>query len=226
MKMTMRRMARRKPIDIGANIRRIESHIGPFDKKLLERIPTTEELNRNLISAANHGELEKVKVLSDQGAEPSSRNKVGMRAIDCARIQCYFRVVEFLEGKANKKMFTAIKDGNLKKLEKALDEGADPNAKTETGITMLIAAIGFHRPEMVELLVKNGANVNMLSKSGHTPLMMAVIVADLKLVNFLVKNGADPDFENGNLVGPKSLAAMQRHTAILNCLEKKTCEKT
>ena len=45
--MTMRRDVRRNP-DLAAYIRRIESHVGAFDKRLLEKIPTKEELNKKL----------------------------------------------------------------------------------------------------------------------------------------------------------------------------------
>ena len=217
----MRGTVRTRP-DLAANIRRIESHVaGGFDERLLEKIPTKDELDRALISAANQGELEKVRSLIDQGADPGHGNKVGMRAIDCARIHDYYRVVEFLEKTANKNMFSAIKNDNFEKFKKALDAGANPNAKTKSGMPILTNAVGLQRIRMTELLVEKGADVNMMSSSEHTPLMMAVIVADLKLVKFLVGKEADPDRENKYMVSAKSLAITHGHIAISNCLENK-----
>jgi len=88
-----------------ATIRKSETQMPttPGERMPLSEEPSTQEqLNKRLISAANTGMLSKVQKLVDDGADPNHKNSVGMRAVDCARIHDYYRVVEFLEKEMKK----------------------------------------------------------------------------------------------------------------------------
>ena len=77
-----------------------------------------------------------------------------------------------------------------------LNNGADPNSKTDTRY-LLEAALDSKNWEMVDLLVKKGADVNLSSSAeGITPLMLAVMPSYscdrvLHNVKLLVDAGAD-----------------------------------
>ena len=77
--------------------------------------------------------------------------------------------------------------GDAKKVEEAIVNGANVNAKDNTGKTalMLATATWKSRIEVAEVLLKHGANVNNRNKNGHTALMGAVNaeIAELKKSN-------------------------------------------
>ena len=213
----MRRLVR-IPRDIASEIKRMESHVGRFDEPLLEKMHPENKLNRALITAANKGALGEVRALVKRGAEPASRNGVGMRAIDCARLQDYTKVVEFLEAELNKNLFYAIKENDFELFEKALEGGADPDALCGV-LSALVNCIGFRRWQMAEVLIEKGADVRKINEHGHSPLMMAVMVGDLKMVKLLVEKGADPYEQNRHTVSAKSLAESQGHVSMVDYFE-------
>jgi|GEM_PF-1758481 len=69
---------------------------------LKEDLSPQEKLNRGLITAANSGMLSKVEELRKQGADPHWKNSLGMRAIDYAEVQQFYRVVDFLKKEMEK----------------------------------------------------------------------------------------------------------------------------
>lgn len=210
---------------IPESMKRIESHLGRLEDPLHEVMQNKKKTNRALITAANKGDLRKVRELIEEGAERSHRNNVGMRAIDCARFNDYIRVVEFLEEKPNQKLFEAIRKNNFEMFSNAMEEGANPNAVIEEKMSALNTAIGFQRRDMMKSLVEKGADVNEMSMHGHTPLMMAVLVDDLKTVKYLVEKGANPDEENMHAVSAKSLAESQGYNSIVRYFTDKKTEK-
>ena len=86
-------------------------------------------------------------------------------------------------------LWAAVRNGDLKAIEAALDKGADVNAKSEIGITALWIATGKDKHETVELLVKRGADVNARDYIWYaTPLSNSLQHAET--VKLLIKAGA------------------------------------
>ena len=78
-----------------------------------------------------------------------------------------------------------------KALQKAIDDGADVNARNEYGVSALWIAAGKGKLEVIELLVNKGADVNARDDIWYqTPLSTAVGGRQLKTVKFLIKAGA------------------------------------
>lgn len=74
-----------------------------------------------------------------------------------------------------------------------LDAGADINAKSKDGNSVLIHAIYTGSYEMTELLVNKGADVNMISIVDgieYTPLMIAYLEDMPYIIELLENNGA------------------------------------
>jgi ankyrin repeat protein len=58
--------------------------------------------------------------------------------------------------------------------KKAINDGADVNAKTRSGYTPLYWAAYSDQKEVVQLLIAKGADVNAKNKYGDTPLDVAI----------------------------------------------------
>lgn len=65
-------------------------------------------------------------------------------------------------------LIKAAKAGDTEKMKRLLAEGADINAKTEDGVTALIAASLNGHAEIVNALIDKGADVNAKDKDGET----------------------------------------------------------
>src|SRR5215467_2704765 len=58
-------------------------------------------------------------------------------------------------------------------LKVLLQAGADPNAKTPDGTTMLHQAVSVRRTDAIRLLVEKGAKLDAVNKDNMTPLLLA-----------------------------------------------------
>src|SRR5258708_11589322 len=97
--------------------------------------------------------------------------------------------IAFAKDEQREALWAAVRNGDLKAIEAALDKGADVNAKSEIGITALWIAASKGKLEVIELLVRRGADVN--ARDGiwyQTPLSQSL--TNLEAVKLLVKAGA------------------------------------
>ena len=118
----------------------------------------------------------------------------------------------------NDDLFDAANRGDLKKVKRLLNEGADVNAKDEDGWTPLHWAAYYGHLNVVKLLVDRGADVNAKSKAGETPLHWAAANGHLDVVEFLVDRGADVNAKSKAGWTPLHLAADKGHLDIAKLL--------
>lgn len=84
----------------------------------------------------------------------------------------------------------AASNGNLARVKQLLGEGADVNAKDNSGLTPLhFAVIGGHE-DVFELLISKGANVDSKGNMGQTPFTLAVINKRKAVADHLISKGA------------------------------------
>ena len=91
----------------------------------------------------------------------------------------------------NKSLLLAVQMGNLKAVQKALNEGADIDFQGENGQTALMRAILNQKEEVFNLLLFENANVNLQDKEGKTALMMAYQMGLTDFIEELKLKGAD-----------------------------------
>jgi hypothetical protein len=120
----------------------------------------------------------------------------------------------------NEDLLEAAERGELGKVKKLLDEGADVNARSSEWWTtpLHLAAAGGHL-SVVKLLVERGADVNARDKDGWTPLRLAALKGHLDVVEFLVERGADVSAKNKEGKTPLDLARKRKHSDVVNFLE-------
>ena len=80
--------------------------------------------------------------------------------------------------------------GDVRRVEKALKQSANVNAKNSNGTTALMYASANGHADVAELLLKNGANVNAKDNDSRTALILAAFNGHVDVVEFLMKNGA------------------------------------
>ena len=101
----------------------------------------------DLPNAAKRGDLDAVRALLEEGADPEDRMEDKSSALHWAAVQGHYEIVEAL-----------------------LEAGADRNVRSEDGGTPLHWSVFLGEPEMVELLLSEGADPNIANYSGQTPL--------------------------------------------------------
>lgn len=166
---------------------------------------------RELITAADKGDIGKVVALLDSGVDVNAVFKDGSQlsgrtALMVASLHGYENLVGVLikrGANVNLKADTgetalllAMDSEDLKTIEVLVSAGADPNVQVSSfhagEITPLIRTINANpelRLEMVKILIAAKAEINPTGKFLMSPLMHAL--EDLEIVKLLISHGAD-----------------------------------
>jgi len=131
---------------------------------------TQEELNRQMIKAADNRDTKTVREMLEQGADPNSRDKYGYTAL-----------------------IDACRDGRTDIARLLLEHEADPNVRNNYGETALMYACQDRRTDTARLLVEHGADVNALDRNRETALIWAALGGRTDIMEMLIHAGADPD---------------------------------
>ncbi|MEK6981608.1 MAG: ankyrin repeat domain-containing protein [Candidatus Micrarchaeota archaeon] len=120
----------------------------------------------------------------------------------------------------NKKLLDAAKRGNIRKLEEALESGAEVNAKDEKGKTALMHAAEKGNSEMVKLLLKHKASVVEIDDKGGNALWMAVRSNNLETAELIISeiNLKDPSLIDHGC--PMSVAVWNGNIPMIDLLLK------
>jgi len=98
------------------------------------------------------------------------------------------------QGKLNKSLIEAVKKGDLTKVQKLVQEGADVNFKTRSGDTALHVAASKGHLEIFDFLLKNGADPTILNKKKKTPIDVACEKRRTKILEYIKSQlGEDVD---------------------------------
>src|SRR5690349_18713077 len=84
----------------------------------------------------------------------------------------------------------AIEHGDLLRVRRLLDNGADANARYPYGWTPLQLAAGTGHTPIIELLLARGANVNATNDFGCSPLAYAALEGKIGAISVLLAAGA------------------------------------
>ena len=154
-----------------------------------------------LTIAARDGHMEAVQFLMDKGSIITEDTLL----VATMSVTGSFDIVKLLQlaqmkqvkpktkenNKEDTQLLKASHKGNLKKVNTALTDGADPNTQDGLDITPLrwAARGGFY--SVASALIDTGADVNQQSSTGWTALMESVIEGSIEVVELLIESGAD-----------------------------------
>ncbi len=109
-------------------------------------------------------------------------------------------------------LLMAADAGSLKHVRIAIIEGANPDARTEYGVTPLMYAAQAGYLEITELLIKMDASIDATPyNSNRTSLMAAVENGHVEVAEFLIRKGADltiTDFRERGLMHKAALSGV------------------
>lgn len=123
-----------------------------------------------IISAADTGDVESIRLELDRGADVNARNRASESALMFASGRGHSLAVQVL-----------------------LNHGADVNLQDKVCRTALQQACHYGHTAIVDMLLKNGANLNSDSFSRGTALQAATVKGHYSIVQLLLANGADVD---------------------------------
>lgn len=119
----------------------------------------------------------------------------------------------------NLDLIKEVKNNNISKVEKLLQNGANVNAKDNDGYTVLLMAVIFRHTDIVKLLLKHKADINAIETSGYNALMLASVRGYIDIVKILLKHNANVNVKNiNNGFTALMLALLNRHIDITKLL--------
>ena len=153
--------------------------------------------------AAQRGDIQAVRTLLQQGADPNAAQAEGLTALHWAALNDQLGMAEILlYAGATVKPVTRVggytplhlasRRGHGEVVRALLEAGADANAYTTTGVTSLHFAAEANAAEAILVLIEHGADADARdSFSSRTPLMFASTRDALEATRALVDAGAD-----------------------------------
>ena len=117
-------------------------------------------------------------------------------------------------------IFTAVKNNDTLKLQKAISGGGDVNAKDKDEESPLHYAVEKRDKAMVKLLLKHNADINAKDKDEESPLHYAVEKRDKAIIKLLLKHNADINAKDKDEESPLHYAVEKRDKAIIKLLLK------
>lgn len=114
-------------------------------------------------------------------------------------------------------LHSIVRSGDIEALRRAVDGGADINARDPWGRTALIVALQQGRAATVESLISQGADISLTDAWGRTPLLVATQLKNTAAVRLLLARGADVNLANKNDITPLIAAAQ---TANLDAMSR------
>ena len=95
-----------------------------------------------------------------------------------------------------RQLHQSIISGNINRIKKLLEEGADPNKRSDDG-GRPISTAGFHGElEIAKLLIQKGAKLSNANTDGNTPLHVAAFLCRSDVVKLYLEKGASVSTKN------------------------------
>lgn len=104
--------------------------------------------------------------------------------------------IEKITSIQEEEVFQAARQGDLEKINFALNRGFDIQKRNEKGHSVLMLAAYNGHYNLAEALISRGADVNSVDDTGNSILMGVVFKGHNRIFDLLVTSGADLEFQN------------------------------
>jgi len=112
----------------------------------------------------------------------------------------------YVEWEAKNPLFSAVENGDLVNLKILLDQGAEVNAKTKRGRTLLHWTASRNSAMVTKTLIENGADAKAKDNRGRTPMHIAADHGNDKVAQVLIEHGAKVNAKDNDDRTPLDLA--------------------
>merc|ERR1711871_227405 len=191
------------------------------------------EQTEPVLWAAQHGEIEKLEQLKQQGVRMRT-GRQNVQPIHLAAYAGHEETVHWLAANGGELMSRDDKlqyplhyavDGGYTELVKwMVMQGVPLNAADMTGATAMHEAAKFGNLKMVQLLLDLGADINIKDGNGAQPMHYAVEgQGHVSVITYLAENGADMLAKNGYDGGQTPLQVIQ--SAYMKALDQEAAVK-
>jgi uncharacterized protein len=120
----------------------------------------------------------------------------------------------------NARLLASARNGDQAGINRALADGASPDARNRLGETVLLIALKSDRPPLARQMIDAGTDVNQAAVNGVTPLMAAAHAGQTEIAAVLLAKGADVKAVDQLGKNAMIYAAGQGQTAIVLLLLK------
>jgi ankyrin repeat protein len=166
--------------------------------------------------AAGLGDEPMVKLLLHKGANKDIRNKLGKTAYDLAAEFGHTRLFDAL--KLGDSLSMAARKGEIRTIQKLIENGALLNGRDQNGWTALHRAAFKGRIEAARLLIDRGIDINAKDEDGYAALHCAVESGQIDVIEMLVKKGADVEARTNKGVCALQIAESLHYVGITRVL--------
>lgn len=117
--------------------------------------------------------------------------------------------------------YLAVKHGLSNVLIIFLQEGLDPNmmAAGTKSKNLISAALRYHQPHIIKLLLEHGASPSSTSKEGLNSLHFSAKYNHIDIFNLSIKNGGNLYSQDNDGCTPYYLAVLHKHNEIIQAIE-------
>lgn len=212
----------------------VTKHSKPELLKLLinKNLITQNELDSRLIKAMHENNPTKMQCLIEAGANIDETNVHGvsifMRIVSADHINIVRMLIE-----KNKKLLNitdsfkitalmyAFQRINIEMIQLLIEMGADLEADSPGGYTVLISAAAYGYTSIVKLLLKKGANIDAQTDEGKTALMCSAERGYTGIMELLLNRGANIDVPNEDNLTVRDYIIAHGKLEMLKLLVKK-----
>ncbi|XP_044480506.1 protein VAPYRIN-like [Mangifera indica] len=166
--------------------------------------------------AAGLGDEQMVKLLLQKGANKDIRNKNGKTPYDVAADYGHTRLYDAL--RLGDSLCVAARNGEIRTVQKLLENGAMINGKDQHGWTALHRASFKGKIEVVRMLLDKGIDIDAKDEDGYTALHCAVESGQTDVTELLVKKGVDVEARTSKGVTPLQIAESLHYVGITRIL--------
>lgn len=133
-------------------------------------------------------------------------------------LSLFFSLSVFANQKATDKLSDAVENNNIKKARKAIEDGADVNARSTTS-TILLRAVKLNEIEIVKLLLDNKADINQVRPIDlFSGLMISAKQNNLSMAKLLLSRGIDANLVTVSMRNALHIAALNNSVDVAKLL--------
>ncbi|XP_028766880.1 uncharacterized protein LOC114724652 [Neltuma alba] len=166
--------------------------------------------------AASTGDENMVKLLLQKGANKEVRNGLGKTAYDVAAENGHSRLFDAL--KLGDDLCVAARKGEVRTIQRLIENGASINGRDQHGWTALHRAAFKGRTDAVRALLEKGVDVDAKDEDGYTALHCAAESGHADVTELLVKKGGDVEARTNKGVTALQIAESLHYVGITRIL--------